>query len=293
MRDFAQMTSAWQNATHGHGWIAWLDEGGWERTLDTFSPMLPALAVEIAWEVRDPEISVRRLVQAVGKDPILAVNVVRLANSAFSASATTITSLDEAVVRVGTRAVRQLVMAAALTGRLRNPKTYGPNARQLVDHSVGTGYIASFLAEQLGADPDAAFLYGLLHDIGKFVILKLAWNDKPIPPTMGQVRLEACIESRHARVGARALELWRFAEEIRMPVAWHHDPAAAPSHQRSAALAYAANRLAHTYGLGCPADPADLLADPVVINLGLSTPVLARLEAHAPRLQQVAAALAA
>ncbi|MGE3957142.1 MAG: HDOD domain-containing protein [Vicinamibacterales bacterium] len=287
------MASAWQSAAHGQGWVSWLDEGGWTRTLDTFSPMVPALAVEIAWEVRDPEISAARLAQVVGKDPILAVNVVRLANSAFSASATTITSLNEAVVRMGTRAVRQLVTAACLTSRLRNPKTFGSHARQMVDHSVGAGYLASQVAERIGADPDAAFLYGLLHDIGKFVILKLAHDDKPIPPTMGQARLAACIESRHAAVGARALELWRFAREIRLPVAFHHDPAAATGEQRSAAVAYLANRLAHRYGFGCEPDPADLQQDPVFVQLGLDERFMERLDSHAPAILDVAAKIAA
>lgn len=287
------MSSAWQNAAHGHGWVAWLDEGGWERSLDTFSPMIPALAVEIAWEVRDPEISARRLAQVVGKDPILAVNVVRLANSAFSASATEITSLNEAVVRVGTRAVRQLVMAASLTARLRNPKTYGPNSRLMVDHCVGAGYLASLVAELNHEDPDAAFLYGLLHDIGKFVILKLAHDDKPIPPTMGKARLDACIESRHPAVGARALELWRFAEEIRLPVAWHHEPAKAPSRQRSAAIAYAANRLSHRYGFGGASEPIEVLTDPVFIELGITEEVLQRIDVQAPHLLDVAAKIAA
>ena len=179
------MSSAWQNAAHGHGWVAWLDEGGWERSLDTFSPMIPALAVEIAWEVRDPEISARRLAQVVGKDPILAVNVVRLANSAFSASATEITSLNEAVVRVGTRAVRQLVMAASLTARLRNPKTYGPNSRLMVDHCVGAGYLASLVAELNHEDPDAAFLY----DPDERLVDQTTWleGESPVGGSWGRI----------------------------------------------------------------------------------------------------------
>ncbi|MFN7916725.1 MAG: HDOD domain-containing protein [Vicinamibacterales bacterium] len=293
VRDCADMGAAWQSASQGNGWIAWLDDGGWTRSLDTFSPMIPALAVEIAWEVRDPEISAARLAHVIGKDPILAVNVVRLANSAFSASATTITSIDQAVVRVGTRAVRQLVMAATLTARLRNPKTYGANARQMVDHCVGTGYLASYVAERLGADPDAAFLYGLLHDIGKFVILKVAHDDKPIPSTMGQARFEACLASRHAAVGARALQLWRFADEIRMPVAWHHEPDLAPAHQQGAAIAYLANRLAHRYGFGGTPEEIDLIADPVFVRAGFDEGFLERLDARAPQLLEVASKIAA
>jgi putative nucleotidyltransferase with HDIG domain len=286
------MSSAWRSAAHGEGWIAWLDSGEWEETLDGLTPMIPALALEIAWLARDPDISAQRLVQAVGHDPILAVNVVRLANSAFSASATTITSLNDAVVRVGTRAVRQLVTAACLTSRLRNPKTYGPNARPLVDHCVSTGYIAAMVAERVGADPDSGFLYGLLHDIGKFVILKLAHDDRPMPPTMGDVRLQACIESRHANVGARALVKWRFAPEIQVPVAFHHDPFAAPEHAQSAAIVYAANRLAHHHAER-NGNADDLASDPVFASLQLDEASLELLAARLPQLLDVARTIAA
>jgi putative nucleotidyltransferase with HDIG domain len=189
--------------------------------------------------------------------------------------------------------VRQIVMAATLTARLRNPKTFGSNARQMVDHSVGTGYLASYIAERLNVDQDAAFLYGLLHDIGKFVILKLAHDDKPIPPTMGQARLEACIASRHPAVGARALQLWRFADEIWLPVARHHDPAQAPDQQKSAGIAYLANRLAHRYGFGCEPEEMDLLTDPVFTGFGFDERFLERLDPRAPQLLDVAAKIAA
>lgn len=285
--------SAWQNAAHGQAWVAWLDSGEWERSLDTFSPMVPALAVEIAMLASDPDISAIKLTQAVSKDPILAVNVIRLANSAWSASATTITSLNEAVVRVGTRAVRQLVTAACLTAKLRNPKTYGANARLLVDHAIGTAYLAWMVADRADADPDAAFLAGLLHDIGKFVILKLANDDHPAPPTMGQQRLWACITARHAHVGGRALARWRLAEPLQMAVTWHHEPAQAHGYLEETAIIYAANRLAHRYGFGCEASADDLLDDPTLVKLGLDADFLATLDTRVPGLFEVARAIAA
>lgn len=285
--------SAWQTAAHGQAWVAWLDSGEWERTIDSISPMIPALSVEVSRLAADPDISAIRLTQAISKDPILAVNVIRLANSAWSASATTITSLNDAVVRVGTRAVRQLVTAACLTAKLRNPKTYGINARALVDHAIGSAYISWLVADHIEHDADSAFLYGLLHDIGKFVILKLANDDHPAPPTMGEARLWACIESRHAHVGGRALERWKFAPSIQMAVAWHHEPSRAHGYLEEAAIAYAANRLAHRYGFGCDADASDLLEDPTFIKLGLDADFMAMLDQRVPGLFEVARKLAA
>ena len=286
-------TSAWEAPVQPQAWVAWLDSGDWQRSMNAYTPMIPANAVEISNLARDPDVSAIKLTQAIGKDPLLAANVIRLANSAFSASATSITTLSDAVVRVGTRAVRQLVSAACLTSKLRNPKTYGANAQLLVDHSVGTAYIAWLVADHVEDDPDAAFLCGLLHDIGKFVILKLAHEDRPIPPSMNGARLNAVIASRHAAIGQQALARWDFAPEIQMPVAWHHDPGEAHGHLRVAAIVYAANRLAHRYGCGCEPESVDLLEDEVFRKLGFDEAFLRQLDARVPGLFEVARKIAA
>lgn len=290
------MSSEWQKPQgtgDAQAWIDWLDSGAWERMLDATTAMIPALAVEVARIAQDPDVSAIRLTQVISKDPIMAANVVRLANSAFSASATTITSLSDAVVRVGTRAVRQLVTASCITSKLRNPRTYGAAARELVDHSIGTAYLGWLVADRVDDDSDAAFLCGLLHDIGKFVILKLAHEDRPVPPSMTQARLAHCIETRHAAIGGKALSRWQFADEIRLPVTFHHQPADAHGHLPQAAIVYAANRLSHRYGFGCPATSDALLDDPTFVKLGLDEAFLAELDAKAPGLYEVARKIAA
>ena len=48
----------------------------------------------------------------------------------------------------------------------------GRHGQRLVDHGIGTAYLARLVAEDVDANPETAFLCGLLHDIGKMVILK-------------------------------------------------------------------------------------------------------------------------
>ena len=122
----------------------------------------------------DPDVSATRITNVVSKDPVLATRVIQLANSAFSAPATEITSIGEAVVRMGTGPVRNVVTAACLSALSADPKIYGRHGRDHIDHSIGTAYLAWLLADRADESPDEAFLYGLLHDIGKLVILKLA-----------------------------------------------------------------------------------------------------------------------
>ena len=287
-------TATAQRLDEGTAWIAWLESGQWERAVDSAGAMLPALAVEVVRLAQDPEVAPSRITQVVSKDPVLAAHVVRLANSAASASALTITSLSEAVVRVGTQAVRKMVTATCLTSKLNNPKVYGANGRALVDHCIGTAYLAWLVADRVDGDPDAAFLFGLLHDIGKFVMLKLANEDRPLAPTaMSAEQFGGLIAARHADIGGRALARWTFAPEVQVPVAFHHDPAqAASEHRLSANTCYAANRLAHRYGFGCPSDDRNLLEDPVFIDLGLDDAFIEELDTRAPGLFEVARRIA-
>src|SRR3954464_3889988 len=122
------------------GWIEWMDSGRWEEHGNAAMPMLPALAQEVAEIALDPEAPVTRITSLVSKDPVLATKVIQLANSAYSASAIEITSINDAVVRMGTTAMRNLVTASCLTSMMADPRIYGSRGRDHIDHSIGTAY---------------------------------------------------------------------------------------------------------------------------------------------------------
>ena len=124
-------------------WQEWIRSGSWERGVDRAMPMLPSLANEMVRLAMDPEVSASRITSLVSKDPVLASHVIRAANSAFSAPATEISTLTDAVVRVGTRAVRNIVMAECLSSRVLDRRIYGSHGRDLIDHGIGTAYLAS------------------------------------------------------------------------------------------------------------------------------------------------------
>ena len=73
-----------------------------------------------------------------------------------------------------------------------------------------------------------------------------------------------------------------------MPVAWHHHPGEAHGHLRTAAIVYAANRLAHRYGCGCEPETVDLLADEIFVKLGVDEAFMAELDTRVPGLFEVA-----
>jgi HD-like signal output (HDOD) protein len=274
-------------------WIDWMRSGEWERSADTVIPMLPAMASHVVDLALDPEVSATRITTVVSKDPVLATRVIQLANSAFSAPATEITSIGEAVVRMGTGPVRNVVTAACLSSLAADPRIYGRRGRDHIDHSIGTAYLAWLIADRAGEQPDEAFLYGLLHDIGKLVILKLARDAEHMGvATPSEEETTRVIDEMHAAIGGYVIDHWGMPRRLHDPIVWHHDPDGARTRPDAAAVVYAANRLAHKYGFGCAVEEADLLADPVFKRIGMDARSLEKLDLHAPGLFEVARKIA-
>ena len=274
-------------------WVDWMRSGQWEESADTAIPMLPAMARHVVDLALDPDVSARRITNVVSKDLVLATRVIQLANSAFSAPATEITSIGEAVVRMGTGPVRNVVTAACLSALSADPTIYGKHGRDHIDHSLGTAYLAWLLADRADELPDEAFLYGLLHDIGKLVILKLARECERFAvarPT--EEDTTAILQEKHASIGGYVLQQWGMPHRLFDPIVWHHDPSGAGERRPAAMVAYVANRLAHKYGFGCPIEAFDPLADPLIVDFGLDARGVEKLDLHAPSLYDVARKLA-
>jgi putative nucleotidyltransferase with HDIG domain len=181
------------------------------------------------------------------------------------------------------------VLAICFTSRLQGADIYGTQGRELADHAIGTAYLSRLVAERMGLDADEAFMCGLLHDLGKLLLVKLSRDFmKYGAPTPSAQEIETVYKDRHPEIGARLLRQWGLPEALQHPVRFHHNPDASTDRKDAATVTYIANRLAHRYGFGCPADPANLLEDAVCVRAGLNDAWLADLDGRAPGLFQVA-----
>ena len=272
-------------------WGAWVDSGDWAKTSPTGTLTLPANASEIMILALDPDVSVTQLARVTSRDQVLAARMLRLANSAYCAPLQEITTISEAVVRLGTASVRNVVLATCMASRLQSGNTYGTQGRSLAAHGIGTAFLAQLIARLAVVNQEEAFLYGLVHDIGKLLVLQLSKDyvrGGGKAPADNEVL--AAIEARHAEFGGRVLREWRLPPVIEEPVVYHHRPDDSPSHTLEASVCYVANRLSHRYGFGCAASPdALVLDDPIAARLGLTEAWLTDLDARAPELFKSAA----
>ena len=266
-------------------WVEWIGQGEWSTSRDAV-PMVPAVAREVLEFSTDPDVTAKRIATVVGKDPVLATRVLQLANSAFSGSALQITSINDAVVRLGTQSVRNVVTAVCVASILAD-KGGHTRGRELIDHGIGTAYIAWLIAEAVGDSRDEAFVCGLLHDIGKLLIQQLAQRPEKGIKKPSATEVSTIMAARHAEFGGHLLRVWELPVPLYEAVAFHHEPGKAPE-SKAAAVAYAANRLAHRHGFGCAAEPFDPLTDPVFAGIGLTEAAILRIDQQAPKMFEVA-----
>ncbi|HTV01035.1 MAG TPA: HDOD domain-containing protein [Luteitalea sp.] len=256
----------------------------WLRPDDLSIPMLPDQAQRVLQTVGDPEVTIAKLATVVTKDPVLATRVLGMANSALFGAMSPLRSVSDAVVRLGTRTVRNVVVTVSMQSQFKSPEVYGNEGARFMEHAVGTAYVAHLIAERLRSDVEEAFLCGLLHDIGKLVILKTAHqhqkrNNEIIPAE----ELRTAMADYHALCGALALGFWNVPDEVREVVRCHHafEDASVP---QAAAICYAANLLSHRYGFGCEALGDAVLEDGVFAYLDLDADWMATTDVRAPGL---------
>jgi HD-like signal output (HDOD) protein len=265
-------------------WTEWVTSDAWRSGDLQVIPVPPRSLQEILWLAGETDVETRRLIELVAKDPVIAIRVLRLANVAAFAPSREVTTVETAVIRLGTRAVRNAVLAACFTSWVQTVNVYGGRANDQVQHAIGAACLGRRVAMMTGENPDESFVHGLLHDVGKLFIIKLRAEYVRLGGRRpSQQEVEAVVATYHAEMGGTALQLWGLPESIREPVRWHHDPLASQVAPQATAIVYVADRLCHRYGFGCPPDEdsTSLVEDPVFQALSLGQARLDELDREA------------
>jgi HD-like signal output (HDOD) protein len=182
-------------------------------------PPLSVVAVRLVERAADPDATAEEIAGIIDKDPALAVRLIRLANSAFLASKRPVTTLAQAVVRMGFDRLR--IMALSLSLRDAFPLgRIGPLDLEAFWHaSLYRALLAQSFARhsQLCLEGEA-FLAGLIQDIGLPILVNLRLKSFE---EFGETSFEglltwerACCGVDHRRVGEAALTYWRFPEPL-------------------------------------------------------------------------------
>lgn len=202
-----------------------------QKTTDL--PTIPTAALAVMREADSSTGSAQSVAKALSQDQSLTVRVLRLANSAYYGLNRKVIEPQEAVVVLGLRCVKNLVMVASTYPWMtRSLKGYEMDPSALWSHSFATAIGSQMVAKRCGKAPDdVAFTAGLLHNIGK-VALSVWLENKLAGLTSiaerGGLPFDE-IERKflgydHAEVGAALGERWNLPEPLVLAIRNHHRP---------------------------------------------------------------------
>jgi putative nucleotidyltransferase with HDIG domain len=210
-------------------------------------PFLPDTAAQVLSLCNDETCEPRKLSELIQRDPSLAGHVLRVANSAAYAPTEPIHSLPQAVSRLGFDIICEISVAVSLRGRVFEVPGFQTRVRAMWMHSAAAAVYAKEVARFLRRNVEGAFLCGLLHDVGKPIVLQELVDlsrertSKPVPAGI----CEAAMDEFHERIGGQMVRLWKLAPWMAEVVLHHHDPDAASEHADEMRIVRLADLLAH------------------------------------------------
>jgi HD-like signal output (HDOD) protein len=230
-------------------------------------PTLPAAASEALAIANDKDCSIQDLSDVVHNDAALAASVLKLVNSSFYAARERITSLHQAIVRLGLRETRHLIVAVGMKSVfLKLPKKMVDVRDRLWKHSARCAVFSRLLAKRFrlvsGGEDYAA---GLSHDFGK-ILLAIGF-----PDLFERIYLKAARTAEeerqrehkhlgfdHCQVGVWVGQMWKLPEPVCEVVQHHHTPRQAERYTELTALVSVADLMTSMHDKhACPLDQSD------------------------------------
>ena len=138
-------------------------------------PAFPAVVLRVLDIVSQDDPDLRSLVQEINSDATLSAQVLRLANSPLFGFSAQISTVQHAVVALGTAQIQSLVMSVA-TANYSRAAFRSEALRKCWRHTLASAILCREVARAAGMAPEQAYSLGLLHDIGRLGLL-VAWPD--------------------------------------------------------------------------------------------------------------------
>jgi HD-like signal output (HDOD) protein len=223
--------------------------------------VLPFVARKVLETLNDEGSTIDDLSNIIEKDQTIAARVLKISNSALYGLRHEVTSLHQAILILGFKTIRSLVLSVSTKALYKN---FGMKEKILWDHSVGAAIAAKILSIGFGSEVgEVSFIGGLMHDFGKVVM------NNETPDVFGEVMMRIYnedIEStvaeqeiygfNHTEIGARVVEKWGFSPLLVSILEKHHtgsfssqdisDPVIA----RSIAIVNLADHVCKVLGIG-------------------------------------------
>ncbi len=257
----------------------------WKPILEKLNdiPTLPVVATKVTELINDPNSSSGDIADVLKKDQVLTAKVLKLINSPYYGIPGEVTDVKRALAYLGFNTLAQLVLSISVINVFSTNKNTKFSMQAFWKHALGTAVTSEIIAKKIGhPKPEECFTCGLLHDIGKIVLLQIAPEEfyrivelaerEKISFYEAERRLEV---PTHGYLGEYIANMWRLPMVIRMSIRYHHTNVAEmetilESMKRVVQVVALANQLVVKNNIGYSGDASGgLVGDSVLLPLGL------------------------
>lgn len=232
--------------------------------------VLPDVAVQALDIAKDPNCSVTRFSTVVEQDVKLTTDILRMANTVVFSGGQRITSLHQAIIRLGFRHCKNLILSSCIGSLMRRMSIQETNSREkLYKHGFLTALISANLNNLFGIRfMGEDFTAGLIHDLGRTLLAMYMPTEFKQFDKLDFVEDQYLLEREHAALGTTHCDVggW-FVQHNMLPdplcqvVRFHHQPELSGEGRLLTTLVAASDEIANfVHQLGAPRElPIDKL----------------------------------
>ncbi len=215
-------------------------------------PSLPEIYLRVSQQLEDENASVEQIGITVQNDPAISSRVLKMVNSAYYGLPNQVASIDQAVTLLGRERLKHILIGSVLRGVFSSQDDPAFSMQAFWQHSIKTAIIARHLAQQSTQidEPEAMFTAGLLHDIGKLLLINkypermLAAEEYMIQKRVDILSAELSqIGLTHTAVGEALMDHWGLPKLLIDCAASHHEVVHDGANRYATHLIYLANQL--------------------------------------------------
>lgn len=236
------------------------DQGRYVQLEDVISkikdlPTLPTVAQEMISNIENENTSLDAICEKVSMDQSLTAKTLRLANSSYYGANSKVVTLQQAIALLGMENVKKLILMTSMANSFPTSRCRNFDPKAFWRHSIATAICAELISRTLKMKHDFAFTAGLLHDIGRLVLVTrfpkeyeqvIAYRDQQDCYLLDAERAVMGID--HMSVGLVLAMQWEFSDAIQDAISGHHEPDSKELNS-VAAIVHVANSIVHALDL--------------------------------------------
>ncbi|MCU7854059.1 MAG: HDOD domain-containing protein [Candidatus Thiodiazotropha sp. (ex Monitilora ramsayi)] len=192
-------------------------------------PIPPEGAFRVIRACNTESTDAHQLGRLLERDPVLTIEILRIANSAYFGFSGKITTVSRAIAVIGQRTLRHIVLCVAMRDALKPGQLPALSVETFWTNALRRAVCARALATHTGLDDDTGFTIGLLQDFGLLVLFYLNPNRIAEWPGLAELAPDdryamerQLFDSTHDQVGQQLAESWNLPQELSLAMGFHH-----------------------------------------------------------------------